>query len=389
MPLESVQSQEKTTALDVLITLPLRGENPYIKEWKRSGGKVFGYVCSYVPEEILCAHEGPGRILPIRMGAQGCDGTEDADIHMNRFMCGYLRSLVQLGLSGDYDFLDGIVVANCCEHMRRIYEQWRDHVGTSVISMLSVPHDTTGENRFQWYLEEVVNMTQDIARKFGYRATDSSLRDAIRVYDRYRELMRELYSLRSGEVPLLTGVEAMKIVQAGFMMPKDILNPLLEDAITEIRERQGISDCRARIMVCGSYMDDTFLLDVIESTGAVVVTDALCAGRKYIQGTVGDAENPMAAIVKRYFNRVSCPRMTNGYTERMDFTRSLAREARVDGVIFQKISFCDNHAVENLMESKVLEKEGIPTLHLEREYQAGDGGRSKTRVQAFLEKIGL
>lgn len=79
--------------------------------------------------------------------------------------------------------------------------------------------------------------------------------------------------------------------------------------------------------------------------------------------------------------------MINGYPDRINFTRNLIREAKVDGVIFQRISFCDNHAVENLMEGKLLEEEGIPVLHLEREYMAADKGRFKTRIQAFMEKI--
>ena len=35
-----------------------------------------------------------------------------------------------------------------------------------------------------------------------------------------------------------------------------------------------------------------------------------------------------------------------------------------------------------------IEELGLPTLILEREYLGGDKGRLKTRIQAFLEKIG-
>ncbi|MDX9787426.1 MAG: 2-hydroxyacyl-CoA dehydratase family protein [Desulfobacterales bacterium] len=388
MAMEAMQPPEKTSSLETLLNLPLRGENPYITQWKNAGGRIFGYICSYVPEEVLYAHEGPGKILPIRMGAQGCQTTEDADIHMNKIMCSFARCLLQLGLTGEYDFLDGLVVTNCCEHMRRIYEQWRDHTKTPVLSMISVPHEVGGANRLSWYSEEIQNMTSDIGKKFGYRATEASLRSAAQIYDRYRALMLALYALRAAEFPLLTGSEAMKIAQAGFSMPKEVFNDMLEEALEELRARPGIHDARARLMVCGSYLDDTFLMDVIESTGAIVVTDSLCSMRKYIEGSIGEAADPMAAIIKRYFSKISCPRMVNSYSNRLDFTRKLVRDAKVDGVIFERMSFCDNHAVENLMESKVLEKEGIPTLHLEREYMAGDTGRYKTRVQAFLEKIG-
>ena len=79
--------------------------------------------------------------------------------------------------------------------------------------------------------------------------------------------------------------------------------------------------------------------------------------------------------------------MIGGFHERVDFTKQLIREARVDGVILQKLPFCSYHAVGNLMESEELEKAGIQTMNLERDYIAADKGRLKTRVQAFLEKI--
>ena len=50
---------------------------------------------------------------------------------------------------------------------------------------------------------------------------------------------------------------------------------------------------------------------------------------------------------------------------------------------------CDIHGIDNVMLQKDFEKRGIPVLVLEREYDVlADAGRIKTRVQAFLERIG-
>ena len=42
-------------------------QNSYISSWKDKGKKVVGYVCSYMPEEILFA----GDILPYRITGKG------------------------------------------------------------------------------------------------------------------------------------------------------------------------------------------------------------------------------------------------------------------------------------------------------------------------------
>ncbi len=379
---------EKLSEPRMLADLRPGESNPYVRRWKESGGHVVGFTCSYMPEELLFAGEGSARVLPYRMGAQGCEQTEDADIHLHKFSCGYAKCLLQLGLNGDYNFLDGIVWTSCCEQLRRSFEYWRDEIQLPFARMFAVPHAMDGENRLAWFKTEMGDLLSALDGHFGRHTTADDLRSAIRIYNEHRELVQQLYALRALEHPKLTGSEAMKILLAGFAMPKDTYNPQLRHILTELRAGPGLNRNGARIMLCGSYLDDTFLIDLIEETGALVVTDALCTGRRYVEELVDETIEPLEALARRYFRRVSCPRMIGDHPRRLEFTRRLARQAAVDGIIFERIPFCDNHAVENLMESKALEVEGIPTLQLEREYLAGDRGRLKTRVQAFMEKIG-
>ena len=386
--MKNIATLTSKSALQELTSLPLRGDNPYIKQWKEDGGKIAGFTCNYVPEELVCAISGSNPILPVRMGAQECESSEDADIHLHKLSCAYTRCLLQLGLDGQYGFIDGVLWTSSCEQLRRTFEHWRNEVDLDFAQMISVPHITTGDNRSKWFAGELKNMVQTLSEQYGGSINADDLSKAIQTFNTYRKLMGELYELRTLEAPKLTGSEAMLITQAGFSMPKEIFNERLTSALKELRERPGRTDCRARLMICGSYIDDTFLIDLIEETGAVVVTDTLCTGSKYFEGLVNEDVDPFEAITERYLSRISCPRMVDGYQERIQFAKKKATEAKVDGIIFQRIPFCDNHAVENMMESKNFENDSIPTLQLEREYLAADKGRLKTRIQAFLEKIG-
>ena len=51
--------------------------NPYVSEWKKQGKHVVGYVCSYMPEEILYAAD----ILPFRLTGKGVSDTSQADAY--------------------------------------------------------------------------------------------------------------------------------------------------------------------------------------------------------------------------------------------------------------------------------------------------------------------
>jgi len=61
----------------------------------------------------------------------------------------------------------------------------------------------------------------------------------------------------------------------------------------------------------------------------------------------------------------------------------------VNGVILEHIKFCDLHGTDNALLKKDLEKDGVATIELERQYgPLADAGRIRTRIQAFLERIG-
>lgn len=360
--------------------------NPFVESWKKGGGKVVGYPCTYVPEEIIYA----AGILPFRLRGTGCVGTSLADTWLTRIAnCSYARSVLELALTGEYDFLDGVVFTNGCDHTRRAYDNWRAQEKTpAFMHMLPVPHVLT-EDGLQWYREEVIAFKEHLEESFGVEVKDESLREAISVYNETRSLLKQLYELRTKKAPPVTGAETLKIVVASVSMPRDKYNQLLKELLNEIGGREGVSDYRARLMIVGSINDDPALVELIEDIGGLVVADSLCFGAKFFWDLEEEVGDPLDSITARYYNHIPCPRMYGELSKRLDFVKDVARKAGVDGIILQAIKFCDLHGIENVLLEEALEKEGIPTLKLEREYgPLADTGRIRTRVQAFLERMG-
>ena len=62
-------------------------ENPDIAAFRAEGGRVVGFFCSYVPEELL----NVDGLASFRMRAVGCQATEMADSCMGLFNCSYTR----------------------------------------------------------------------------------------------------------------------------------------------------------------------------------------------------------------------------------------------------------------------------------------------------------
>jgi len=356
--------------------------NPWINSWKDEGKKVLGYFCTYIPEEIMYAAD----ILPVRVRARTCGAgdTPMGDAYMTPTACSYTRCCLELANQKHYDFLDGIVSCNSCDQIRRLYDNIRYKAPFPYHYIMGVPgcvSDTTHE----WFRHEITKFKESLEKNFEVNISDEKLSKAIQVYNKSRTLLKELYNLRKRDNPPISGTDVLNIISAGISMPRDQFNDLLTQQIQELKEKDGISDYKARIMIVGSMLDEPEYMKVIEDLGGLVVTDAQCLGTRYFWDLIDENKNPIDAIGERYLSKISCPRMTGKYTEREDFMVKLIKEFNVDGVILQRMKFCILWWAEIFLLRKRLKEEGIPFLELEREYVLSGAGAMKTRVQTFME----
>ena len=160
--------------------------------------------------------------------------------------------------------------------------------------------------------------------------------------------------------------------------------------LAELRDAEGIADHRARLMVLGSILDDPEYLRVIESQGGLVVTDSTCFGSRIMWKDVRDeGEDPIHALAQYYVaDRHSCPRTFGEHERRAEFVREMVREFKVDGVVGERLSFCDQWGFAQYSIESDMKENGTPYLPLEREYILSGVGQLRTRIQAFLETLG-
>ena len=360
--------------------------NSYIEEWKTQGKKVLGFNCSYFPEEIVHA----AGLLPFRIRGTGCTETTLADSYLARANCSFARACLEHLLQGRYDFLDSAVFVYSCDHMCTAHNSWKALGKLPLIeNIISVPHTITEYGR-KWYREEIANIKERIEEHFDLTITDDGLKEAIVACNETQRLQKKLYEFRERTSPPITGRQSLSVLVADSSMPKDDYNQLLRALIEELEISEGVSEYGYRLLVSGSVIDNPAMLKIIEDSGGLVVSDTLCFGaRRCFREPIREDGDPLDAIADRYYSQILCPRMFDSYPQRFEFALDIAKRAKVDGVILQSIRNCDIHGIDNVMLERDFEKQGIPVLVMEREYDAlADAGRLKTRVQAFLERIG-
>lgn len=355
-----------------------------ILEEKSKGKKVFGWLCTYVPEEIIHA----AGALPIRIIGYSHEAElDDANAHLYINNCSFSRSCLQLGLEGEYDFLDGVVGGSTCDGARRLFDIWRQYIGTPFHHVLTVPRKYT-DNAHQLYYREVLQFKSHLEEYLGTTITEDALHQSAILFNQSRTLLKRLYDLRKLEKPPITGAETMEVLNAAYRMPKEIFNQWLADYLDELETTDGVSSGRARLMVVGSVLTNPDFVKSIEEQGALVVTDELCTSTRYWGDTVNiDGQKPvLQSIARRYLNNFPCARMYPS-DERFGRILEYARDYRVDGVISQIIRYCVPYAHDLPLLSDKLNEAGIPSLALDVEYGTSGSGQISTRVQAFLEML--
>ena len=375
------------TALEELTKQADTITNPYIDRWKERGGKVMGYHCCYTPDEIIHA----AGMLPFRMRATGSASTELGDIYASSTTCTYCRHLLDQAMRGAYKFLDGLIALHSCDHITRTFDTWRYGkidlpYSPFYLRLLDIPFktDTPAVERLTHEFDEFKRSLED---HFQVTITDEALRQSIKTYNEKRRLLKDLYELRKKEAPPVTGAEVLGILIASTSMPVEEFNQLLKQMLDELEGRDGFSDYRGRVLLAGGELEEPAYIRAIEDLGGLVVTDLLCFGVREFWDLVDEDSEPIAALAKCYIQRtISCPRMVD-YQQRLKFVKDLTKEFKVDGIIVQRIKYCDNWACDATLIQWRSRKDGTRCMVLEREYGMGATGQMKTRVQAFLETI--
>ena len=366
--------------------------NPYITEWLADGKKVLGYYCTYIPDELLYA----ANLLPYRIRATGNTETNLADVYMVRFTCSFVRATFDMALRGIYDFLDGVLICNSCDHSRRMFELFdlkvfgRENFPKPASQFYySIPHVITDEG-FEWYYTEIQELKTELEEKYNLETiTNQDLLETIDIYNKNRGLLREIHEMRVIDAPKITGSEALQISMSNNSIPKEPANRELERIINSLKESEGIKSNAKRIMLVGSEVDSTDFTGLIEDSGALIVSDFLCFGTRNFLDDVhlGFNRDPLKSIVERVYYRMSCPRMMDDHERRLEFVKNEIKRAKVDGVILQRINNCDLHGCDNMLYVHELKDLEIPVLNLDREFYQADTTRLQTRIEAFLEMI--
>jgi benzoyl-CoA reductase subunit C len=362
------------------------------KELKAEGKKIIGYMCSFVPLEMIAA----AGCIPFRVRGNIHEPITTGDTLLETIVCPYYRSCFDLSAKQKYDFLSGLVIPHGCDSMVRSYSVWSYSLPYSYFHFVNIP-TVCAESSFEFFRAELDTFRKSLETFGGKKITDDALAQAIRVYNEYRDKVRALYEFRKSDPPLIAGSEVTRVLTVGSSLPINEANTLLDQVLAEVgRREKTLLKKGPRLFIDGACIDNIELVKLVEETGGHVVADALCNGARDHFPHTDVGGDPVEALSRRYLGKINCPKTYRenkaGTFEGDTATRfgdsgAYAREFKVDGAILYVYKYCDPFGFEVPARKAYFKSINVPLLHLEDVYSGGTISQLRTRIQAFLEMI--
>lgn len=362
------------------------------KEIKAAGGKVAGYFCCYPPLELMTALD----YMPIRILGDMREPLTEADSYLPTVMCCFYRSIMDVAMKGRYSYLDAFIGAHACDGAERVSYIWRSYLKSPCSFYLDVPH-TNHAAAIDFFKNQLKLLGGELEKTAGKTMDTEALREAVKLHNRQRTLVRKLYEMNKKDPPALSGSEMVQTLVAVMCIPVREGNELLEEVIAEVSGRaQGPAKQKGRILIWGSLVDDTALTKLIEDCGLNIVIDDTAIGTRSFWVDVDETADPYEGLAVRYLDKVVCPRTfrdTKGtrledLENRFGYLRQMVKGWDVKGVYFNIIRNCDIHGYEIPEVREYFERMDLPVLVIEQDYTTTALEPLRTRFQAFAESIG-
>ena len=369
-------------------------DNELVEQAKAEGKLAIGYTCFHIPEVLLNV---PG-CFSVRLRAPRTGSIDIATYYMSNYTCEFARSLVERGIEGGFNFLDGLAGVDACSMMNRFYEHFEllkmNEKPNFFVTHTDMPYKVEDYSIRHYVKQMRIRLLDVMTKNYGVDTSDAAIRKAVEEHNEVCRIITEIGQMRKADNPVITGYEFHVLNLVSYTCPKYLILPYLRETLEELRERKPDPKpwYRARVAMVGSEIDDPSLTKMLEDCGAMVVVDRYCygstPGREVIE--LNDEEPALDQICRHYMMVSECARYIadEKVQQRRDTADRLAREYNADGIIYEQMKFCDFWGFERALVSYIMSTEkDWPVLSIDRPYNAKSSGQLRTRFQAFVESL--
>ena len=362
-----------------------------VHEWKRrTGGLAVGFLPIWAPRELLHAQG----VLPV--GLMG--GGEDVEIirgdaFYQSYICHLPRSIVELGLGGQLDVLDGVLFPAICDVIRNLSGVWQLKFPDKLVRYLDVPQDFDPAVGGAFLRQELASLAAELEERGARPLEPEALRASIAVYNANRARVDALYALREREPWKVPTWELYLVLRAGLVLPVEEFDLLLDDyrAAAEADEERRPLD-QARVLLAGSFCEQPplGLIKTLERSGCYIVDDDFVQVHRFLRGDVPTEGDPLDALVEAFLHQaIESPTRFSAAGEKQRRMVERVRSCRAEGVVFCAPSFCDPALLDQPLATRAVESTGVPWTAFKYSENSGQFQVIREQAGTFADSIKL
>jgi bcr-type benzoyl-CoA reductase subunit C len=359
-------------------------QSPWSKAggWKSAmHGRVIGHLLPDVPEEILHASGA----LPVAVEGAGIHISR-AQAHIPGYTCSHAMGALEMGLAGELNVLDGMVIPYVCDTTRNLFHIWDTCFPRMNNEFLRLPKRIDHAAARDYLHAEFWRLFEWACSITGRTPDVSALEASIKLYNRSRAKLRAAYKKYGAQSPEWTGERIYLLVASAMRSPRaDHLNWME----TLPWDDKGPSKAKevTRVYVRGKVWDPPGLLDLMDRLGLIVMSDEIVTGFRGIEIDVAEEGDPMIALVNRHFSMTPYAGYHTAPAEAADNFVRRVKNSGAQGVIFLNPKFCEAAGFDTPDFQKALSAENVPSLILETSARGVSTDQVRLRLEAFREML--
>jgi benzoyl-CoA reductase subunit C len=255
--------------------------------------------------------------------------------------------------------------------------------------ILYLPQNPNSSGAIDWLRGEYHTVLEAIAEIDGALPTDEDLRRSIAVFNRNRELLRELYAIKRETPWLLSVDEAYVLVAIGGLIQREEHNRLLSALVPQIRARLSRRQDKMRVVFEGGFCEQP-PLDLLRAIArsCYVVDDDLLIGLRWLLEDVPTAGDPLRALADAYIDGSAHSPVqhdTRKPKERMLLERIEA--AKAQAAIVTSAKMCEPGLEEQVVYTRALDGAGIAYFVSEFEENMSSFEHLEIQLETFVENL--
>lgn len=355
---------------------------PTIRRWRDAGGKVVGHFQVYFPEEVVHA----AGMLPFKVRGAPVEPLQ-ADSRFGSYLCSILKTSLELVLSETIE-LDMFVTHPICDAARNLAAVWGRNYSYPC-QILYLPQNANSSHAAEYLRGEYARLKRDVEELAGRQVGDDDLRASLAVFNKNRDLLRDVYAIKRDTPWLLPVDEAYVLVAVGGLVPREEHNALLEYVLPLIRERDAKRQDKIRVVFEGGFCEQP-PLDLIRAIGrsCYVVDDDLLIGLRWILEDVPAAGDPLLNLAEAYLENSSYSPVQHDLRkpkERMLLRR--IEDSAAEAAIVTAAKMCEPGLEEQVAYTRALDEANVPYFVSEFEENMTSFDHLEIQLETFVENL--